>query len=228
LRGGQKVLDVAAGNGNATLAAARRHCDVVSTDYVPELLARGRKRADAEGFRIEFKEADAEALPFKDESFDVVLSTFGAMFAPDHDKTASELLRVCKRGGKIGLANWTPEGFCGQLFKTIGKYNPSPAGLSPPILWGTRGHIHDLFRHYAPSIGITLRQFVMRHESPRHWINTFSTYFGPMVKAFDGLSPDGQRALRTDLVELIAKFNRADDGTMVVPADYLEIVIRKQ
>ena len=145
LHAGQKVLDVAAGNGNATLAAARRWCDVVSTDYVPSLLERGRLRAAADGLSIEFKEADAEALPFADGSFDAVVSTFGVMFTPDQDKAAAELLRVCRSGGKIGLANWTPEGFIGQLFKTLGKYLPPPPGAKSPALWGTRARIAEMF-----------------------------------------------------------------------------------
>ena len=146
LRAGQKVLDVAAGNGNASLAAARRWCDVVSTDYVPSLLERGRMRATAEGLPVEFQEADAEALPFDDASFDVVVSTFGVMFTPNQDKAAAELMRVCKPGGLIGLANWTPEGFIGQLFKTLGRYLPPPAGAKSPALWGTRARLSEIVR----------------------------------------------------------------------------------
>ena len=145
LRSGQKVLDVAAGNGNVTLAAARRWCDVVSTDYVPALLERGRARAQAEGWRIEFKEADAESLPFADGAFDAVVSTFGVMFTPNQDKAAAELLRVCRPGGKIGLANWTPEGFIGQVFKAIGKQMPPPAGVKSPALWGAQPRINEMF-----------------------------------------------------------------------------------
>ncbi len=168
LRSGQKVLDVAAGNGNVTLAAARRWCDVVSTDYVPSLLERGRLRAAAEGLSVEFKEADAEALGFADASFDIVVSTFGVMFAPDHDKAAAELVRVCKSGGKIGLANWTPEGFIGQLFKVLGKYLPPPAGSKSPPLWGSRAHISEMFGAAALSIRAESRSFAFRYRSPEH------------------------------------------------------------
>ena len=166
LRAGQKVLDVAAGNGNATLAAARRWCEVVSTDYVPSLLERGRARAAAEGLSVEFKEADAEALDFADATFDTVLSTFGVMFTPDQDRAAAELLRVCKSGGKIGLANWTPEGFIGQLFKTLGKYLPPPAGAKSPALWGTQARITEMFGASAASIKAERRHFMFRYRSP--------------------------------------------------------------
>src|SRR6516162_6920577 len=160
LRAGQKVLDVAAGNGNVTLAAARRWCEVVSTDYVPALLERGRERAAAERLDIEFRQADAEALPFADDSFDVVVSTFGVMFTPDQERAAAELIRVCKPGGKIGLANWTPDGFIGQLFKTIGKHLPPPAGVKSPALWGTKARITEMFGPAAASIEIEPRAFV--------------------------------------------------------------------
>ena len=178
LRAGSKVLDVAAGNGNATLAAARRWCDVTSTDYVPELLKRGRERATAEHLTIEFREADAEALPFPDASYDVVVSTFGVMFTPDQDKAASELLRVCKRGGKIGLANWTPEGFIGQLFKTLGKYLPPPAGAKSPALWGTPSRITEMFGAAATSVKVERRHFTFRYRSPDHFLEIFRNYYG--------------------------------------------------
>src|SRR5260221_1284997 len=168
LRSGQKVLDVAAGNGNVTLAAARRWCDVVSTDYVPSVLERGRLRATAEGLSVEFKESDAEALGFADASFDVVVSTFGVMFAPDHDKAASELARVCKSGGKIGLANWTPESFIGQLFKTIGKYIPPAPGVKSPALWGTQARLEELFSKTAQEIRASSREFAFRYRSAAH------------------------------------------------------------
>src|SRR5262252_3858397 len=162
LRSGARVLDVAAGNGNATLAAARRWCDVTSTDYVTSLLESGRLRAQAEGHTIQFQEADAENLPFPDASFDVVMSTFGVMFAPDQDKAASELARVCKPGGKIGLANWTPESFIGQLFKTIGKYIPPAPGVKSPALWGTTARLEELFGKTAKEIRATSREFIFR------------------------------------------------------------------
>jgi ubiquinone/menaquinone biosynthesis C-methylase UbiE len=228
LRAGSKVLDVAAGNGNATLAAARRWCDVTSTDYVPALLKRGRERAAAEHLMIEFCEADAEALPFADASYDVVLSTFGVMFTPDQDRAASELLRVCKSGGKIGLANWTPEGFIGQLFKTLGKYLPPPAGAKSPALWGTQARITEMFGTSAASIKAEKRHFTFRYRSPLHFLDVFRNYYGPTLKAFAALDETNQRRLTDDILALIASMNRAEDGTMVVPSEYLEIVISKR
>ncbi|MEY9234363.1 ubiquinone/menaquinone biosynthesis C-methylase UbiE [Bradyrhizobium japonicum] len=228
LRAGSKVLDVAAGNGNATLAAARRWCDVTSTDYVPALLKRGRERAAAEHLMVEFREADAEALPFADASYDVVLSTFGVMFTPDQDKAASELARVCKSGGKIGLANWTPQGFIGQLFKTIGRHVPPPAGVKSPALWGTPGRLEEMFGSQASEIAAEPRMFVFRYRSPEHWLEVFKSYYGPMLKAFAALEETGQAALRRDLMALLGEFNRADDGTVVVHSEYLETVISKR
>ena len=228
LRSGQKVLDVAAGNGNVTLAAARRWCDVTSTDYVPALLQRGSARANAEGWKIAFKEADAEALPFKEGSFDAVVSTFGVMFTADQDKAATELLRVCKSGGKIGLANWTPDGFIGQVFKLIGKHMPPPTGVKSPALWGTRTRIEELFKAQAASIEVSTRNFMFRYRSAQHWIDVFKTYYGPVLKTLAALPPEGQESLLADLAALIARFNRVTDGTMVVPGEYLEIVIIKR
>jgi SAM-dependent methyltransferase len=228
LRSGHKVLDVAAGNGNVTLAAARRWCDVTSTDYVPALLAKGRERAQAEGWRIDFKEADAEALPFANESFDAIVSTLGVMFTANHDKAAAEMLRVCKSGGKIGMANWTPEGFIGQLFKTIGKHMPPPAGAKSPALWGTQAHLAQMFEAGASSIHIASKNFTMRYRSAQHWIEVFRTFYGPVHKTFGALPPAGQAALASDLLALIERFNRAKDGTMVVPSEYLEVVITKR
>jgi ubiquinone/menaquinone biosynthesis C-methylase UbiE len=227
IRAGQKVLDVAAGNGNVSLAAARRWCDVVATDYVPALLGRARERAYVERLGIEFREADAEALPFPDGSFDVVVSTFGVMFTPDHDRAAAELVRVCRRGGKIGLANWTPEGFIGQLFKTIGRHVPPPAGARSPALWGTRARIAELFEPHASSIKSAQRHFTFRYRSPEHWVEVFRTYYGPVLKTFAALAPPAQAALEQDLMNLIARFNRSEDGSMVVPSEYLEIVITR-
>jgi ubiquinone/menaquinone biosynthesis C-methylase UbiE len=226
LRAGQKVLDVAAGNGNASLAAARRWCDVVSTDYVPSLLERGQRRATAEGLPVVFQEADAEALPYDDATFDVVVSTFGVMFTPNQDKAAAELMRVCKPGGQIGLANWTPEGFIGQLFKTLGRYLPPPAGAKSPALWGTRARLNEMFAT-AASIEAEPRNFVFRYRSPEHFLATFKTYYGPMLKAFAALDEAGQQGLRRDLLALIGSMNRADDGSMVLPGEYLEVAIRK-
>ena len=228
LRSGQKVLDVAAGNGNVTLAAARRWCEVVSTDYVPALLERGRERAAAERLAIEFREADAEALPFADASFDAVVSTFGVMFTADQDKAAAELVRVCKPGGKIGLANWTPDGFIGQLFKTIGKYMPPPAGVKSPALWGTGARITEFFGAQASSIQLEQRDFVFRYRSAQHWLDVFKSYYGPLLKTFGALDPETRTALTDDLFELIKRFNRSGDKTMVVPSEYLEVVVTRQ
>jgi ubiquinone/menaquinone biosynthesis C-methylase UbiE len=228
IRAGQSVLDVAAGNGNATLAAARRWCQVTSTDYVPSLLERGRQRASADGLSVEFKEADAEALPFGDGAFDAVVSTFGVMFTPNQDRAASELARVCRSGGKIGLANWTPDGFIGQLFKTLGKYLPPPAGAKSPALWGTKARIDEMFGAQASNIQATRRHFAFRYRSPEHFIDIFKTYYGPVLKAFAALDAAKQDGLKRDMLALIATMNRSEDDTMVVPSEYLEVVVTKR
>ena len=227
VRSGQQVLDVAAGNGNASLAAARRWCDVVATDYVPALLERARERARAERLDMQFREADAEALPFPDGSFEVVVSVFGVMFTPDQDRAAAELTRVCKRGGKIGLANWTPDGFIGQLFKTIGRHVPPAPGARSPALWGTRARIAELFEPAAASIASAQRNFVFRYRSPAHWLSIFKSYYGPVLKTFVALDPAAQAALDRDLFALVDQFNRSADASMVVPSEYLEIVITR-
>jgi len=228
LRAGQTVLDVAAGNGNATLAAARRWCAVTSTDYVPSLLARGRARAQAEGLSVTFEEADAEALPFDDGTFDAVVSTFGVMFTPNQDRAASEMLRVCKPGGKIGLANWTPGGFVGQMFKVIGKYRPPPAGAKSPLLWGTRARLDEMFGLGASAIRAEARHFNFRYRSAGHFIDVFKTYYGPMFKTFEALDETLQSSLKDDLAALIVSLDQAADGTMVVPSEYLEVVVVKR
>jgi len=227
LRSNQRVLDVAAGNGNATLAAARRFAEVVSTDYVGTLLDRGRERAEADRLAVTFQQADAENLPFADASFDVVLSTFGVMFTPDHQRAASELLRVCRVGGKIGLANWTPESFIGRVFKVIGRHVPPPAGLKSPALWGTKDHLAALFG-LRVSVAAATRQFVFRYKSPAHWVEVFRTFYGPVLKAFAAIDVEARQSLEQDLLDLIAEFNVAADGTLVIPSDYLEAVITKQ
>jgi SAM-dependent methyltransferase len=227
LRSNQRVLDVAAGNGNATLAAARRFAEVVSTDYVPALLERGAERAKAERLPVTFQEADAEALPFDDASFDVVLSTFGVMFTPNQEQAARELLRVCRPGGKIGLANWTPEGFIGQLFKTIGKHVPPAPGVRSPALWGNKAHLASLFSPNA-SIRANERQFVFRYRSPEHWLEVFATYYGPVHKALGALEGSKRAALEADLRALLDTFNDARDGTLVAPSDYLEVVVTRE
>ncbi|HEX2655536.1 MAG TPA: class I SAM-dependent methyltransferase [Xanthobacteraceae bacterium] len=226
LRSNQLVLDVAAGNGNATLAAARRFADVVSTDYVGTLLDLGRERAKAERLPVTFQEADAEALPFPDASFDVVLSTFGVMFTPNQEQAAKELSRVCRAGGKIGLANWTPEGFIGQLFKTIGKYIPPAPGVKSPALWGTKAHLEALFGSSA-NVAITSRNFVFRYRSPKHWFEVFRSYYGPVLKAFEALDASRGAELEADIYALLDKFNAAKDGTLVLPSEYLEVVATK-
>jgi len=225
LRAGERVLDVAAGNGNATLAAARRWCEVTSTDYVQALLERGRKRAEADGFEVAFRSADAEDLPFPENSFDAVVSTFGVMFSPDQDRAAAELARVCRRGGRIGLANWTPDGFVGQLFKTIGKHRPPPAGVKSPANWGTR---EWLDAHFAPSrIDAHKRAFVFRYRSAQHFVDTFRSYYGPALKAFEALDPAGREGLAGDIIDLVGRFNASGDESVVVPSDYLEVVVTK-
>ena len=228
LRSGTRVLDVAAGNGNATLAAARRWCEVTSTDYVSSLLESGRARAQAEGHTIQFQEADAENLPFPDASFDTVMSTFGVMFTPNQEQAASELARVCKPGGKIGLANWTPESFIGQLFKTIGKYIPPAAGIKSPGLWGTKARLEELFGQTAREIRTTSREFAFRYRSPMHWIEVFRTYYGPMNKTFGALDAEKQAAFTEDLLALMESRNRAGDRTLVLPSEYLEVVIERK
>lgn len=226
LRSGSRVLDVAARNGNATLAAARRWCDVTSTDYVQSLLERAQARAKAEGLSANFRVADAEDLPFKDTSFDAVLSTFGVMFTPDQDKAAAELLRVCKPGGKIGLTNWTPESFIGQVFKTIGSRIPPLAGVKSPAVWGTHSRLDDLFSSRGSIVAIP-QKFTFRYKSAAHWVDVFRTWYGPVHKAFAAL-PDPQKlVLEHDLLALINRLNLASDGTMVVPSPYLEAVITK-
>ena len=228
LRAGQTVLDVAAGNGNATLAAARRWCKVTSTDYVASLLDAGRKRAAAEGLDITFRTADAEELPFADASFDAVVSTFGGMFSPNQDRTAAEMVRVCKSGGRIGLANWTPDGFIGQMFKTLGKYLPAPAGVRSPAVWGTRDWVQSTFGPDASAIVARPRHFIFRYRSAQHFLDVFRTYYGPVLKAFEAVGPAEGKALSQDIIELVAHLNTSGDRTMVVPGEYLEVVITKR
>lgn len=226
---GSRVLDVAAGNGNATLAAAHRWCNVTSTDFVPALLELGRARATAEGLKVEFREADAENLPFPDASFDYVVSTFGVMFTPDQQQAAEELYRVCRVGGRIGLANWTPEGFVGQMFKIIGKYVPPAAGLKPPARWGTEVGLTELFGPLA-KIDVRRRNFTFRYLSAQHFIDIFRTFYGPMNKAFAALESNraAQIAFADELLVLLERHNRAADGTLAAPSEYLEVVITKR
>jgi len=228
IRSGERVLDVAAGNGNVTLAAARRFAAVTSTDYVPALLDKGRARAAAEGLQVDFRVADAENLPFEDGSFDAVLSTFGAMFTPDHTRPAREMLRVVRSGGRIGLANWTPDGFIGQLFKVIGAYIPAPAGLKSPALWGTEPHLVELFGAEAAKIQASRRIFNFRYRSAAHWMQIFRDFYGPTHKAFAALDAAGQDALAKDIATLLNRHNTAGPASLVVPSEYLEAVIERK
>lgn len=225
IRSGEKVLDVAAGNGNATLAAARHFANVTSTDYVGTLLQQGEARAKAEGLSVTFQVADAEALPFQDASFDVALSIFGVMFTPDQEKAAAELLRVVKKGGRIGLASWTPEGFIGQLFKVLGRHLPPPQGLKPPSLWGTEARLQELFP--GMKIAATRQIFNFRYRSVAHWLEVFKTYYGPTHKAFLALDGEKAKALETDITELLHRLNRGGASSLIVPSEYLEAVITR-
>jgi len=227
IRAGQKILDVATGNGNAALAAARRFAETTGVDYVPSLLDYARIRAKADGLTATFQEGDAENLPFPDASFDVVLSVLGAMFAPNQQQTAHELLRVCRPGGKIGMANWTPDGFLGQLFQVTSRYIPPPPDVKPAMLWGNEEHVRNLFADGITSLQATKRSFIFRYQSAEHYVNFTRSNYGPSLKAFQALDPAQQENLARDQAELVRRFNRSDDGTMVWPADYLEIVATK-
>jgi ubiquinone/menaquinone biosynthesis C-methylase UbiE len=225
LRPGSRVLDVAGGSGNTALAAARSGARVVSLDYVPSLLERARVRAEVEGLEVETVEGDAQDLPFADASFDAVVSAVGVMFAPDHRRTAAELLRVCRPGGTIAVASWTPEGYIGQLFRTIGAHVPPPAGLTPPPLWGSEGHVRDLLAGGVTAVQLRLRTYTFRYESPEAFVDDFRTHYGPTLKAFEALPPEGRDALAGDIVALARRFDRTGgDGPVAIPAEYLEVV----
>jgi SAM-dependent methyltransferase len=228
LKAGQKVLDVASGNGNASLAAARRFSEVTAIDYVPMLLEEGRKRAEAEGLAVDFREGDAENLPFEDASFDVVLSTLGVMFAPNQDKAAQELLRVVKPGGTIGMVNWAPDSYIGELFKTIGKYVPPPPGIKPPFRWGTEEGLDELLNSGIGSLQTRRRTHVWRFPSARHHVEFMREYYGPLNKAFGALDEAGQEALEGDLISLAERYDRSEDVTVVLHADYLEVVATRR
>jgi SAM-dependent methyltransferase len=226
LRAGERVLDVACGNGNASLAAARRFCQVVGVDYIPALLERARQRALAEGLEATFEEGDAEALPFPDDSFDVVLSTCGAMFAPDQEQTAAELLRVCRPGGRIGMVNWMPDSYVGELFRAIGRYLPPPPGLRPPVLWGSQERLRELF---GPDVKISAprQSFLWRFPSAEHQVEFFASFYGPTNKALAGLVADRAAALRAEMLEAVRRFDVSDDATLMLRMDYLQAVIHK-
>ncbi|MGE0192442.1 MAG: class I SAM-dependent methyltransferase [Planctomycetota bacterium] len=225
VRSGEHVLDVAAGNGNASLAAARRFAHVVSTDYVPELLEQGRARAAADGLDVAFLEADAERLPFADASFDVVVSTFGVMFAPDQARAAAELLRVVRPGGRIALASWTPQGFVGELLRTVSKHVAPPAGVRPPTLWGTEPFVVEHFGPKALELRSARRSYAFRFASATHWIDCFRTWYGPTLKAYEVLPPDGRERLTHDLGELLGRHDVGAGRGLVVPSEYLETII---
>ena len=227
LRSGQRVLDVATGSGITAIAAARRFCEVTGIDYVPALLDRARERAAAEHLHVMFQEGDAENLPFPDASFDAVLSTLGVMFTPDQEQAAHELLRVCRPGGKIGLASWTPDSYIGEVLRTIGKYVPPPAGIKPPVLWGTEERLRDLFGDQVTALQVTRRSFAFRYRSAQHWLETFRTYYGPVHKTFGALEAERQEALANDLIELLQRFDIGAGTGLVVPSDYLEVVATK-
>ena len=222
---GRRLLDVACGAGNGAIAAARRQAQAVGLDYVPALLERARERAAAEGYEIEFVEGDAQALPFEDASFDYVISTFGAMFAPDQDRAAAELLRVCRPGGKIGMANWPPRGLVGGgMFKVIAGHAPPPPGVPPAVLWGTEERLRELFGDGVSELTVTDRQVNFRYHSPEQWLAFFREYFGPMMMAFARVGEEGAEALERDLLDVMRKANRAGDEALVAPADYVQVV----
>lgn len=224
LQAGQSVLDIATGSGNTALSAARRFAQVTGVDYVPSLLAQARARALAEGLEVDFQEGDAEHLPFPEAHFDVVLSTVGTMFAPNQEQTAAELLRVTRSGGKIGLVNWTPEGFIGQLFKVTGAHVPPPAGLKSPLLWGTEARLKELLGEGVRALEAKRRHFVFHYHSPHHFMEFFRTYYGPTLKAFEALDVAGQDSLAKGIEQLAAQFNRSDNGSLTIPSEYLEVV----
>ncbi len=224
LRPGERVLDVATGSGNAALAAARRYCEVTGTDYVPALLEKGRERAAVEGLTIDFREGDAEELPFPNASFDVVLSSVGAMFAPDQEKVAEELVRVCRPGGRICLANWSPGSFAGELGSLFGSYSPKAPGLLPPTLWGSEERLQELLGEGTETIRTVPRTFTFRYPSVERYLDILREYLGPTRETFRALGRENQERLTRDVEELVGRFNRSGDGTMVVPSDYLEVI----
>jgi 2-polyprenyl-3-methyl-5-hydroxy-6-metoxy-1,4-benzoquinol methylase len=228
VQAGERVLDVAAGNGNASLAAARRSAEVTAIDYVTSLLERTQARAASDGLTIETQQADAEALPFPDGSFDVVLSTFGVMFSPNQEQASAELVRTCRPGGRIGLANWTPSGFIGHVLKTVGRYVSPPMGVRPPVVWGDETRLRELFGNDIQSLAVHRRQFVFRYRSAQHWLDTFRTYYGPVLKAFAAVDDAARAALERDLLALANEGNTSSVGTLRVPSEYLEVVAVKE
>jgi SAM-dependent methyltransferase len=225
LHAGWRVLDVATGSGNAAIAAARHGCIAIGVDYVPSLLETGRRRAEAEGLAVELVEGDAEALPFPDHAFDAVISVFGSMFAPDHGRAAAELLRVSRRGGTIALASWTPDGFIGELFRTVAAHVPPPAGVRSPMLWGTEAHLRELFGDAICSLELEERTFTFRFASAEEFVDFFRTWYGPTVKAFAALEGESRDALERDLIALAREADRLKSpGAIAIPASYVEAV----
>ncbi len=224
LRAGQRVLDVATGSGNTAIAAARRMCEVTGVDYEPGLLERGRQRAAAEGVYVSFMEGDAEALPVADAAFDVVLSTVGVMFAPNQEQAAAEMLRACRGGGRIGMVNWTPEGWIGEMFRVVGRHVAPPAGLRPGTRWGADEGVRELFGSDITDVRMERRTVDFHFSSAQQFLDLFRDFYGPVLKAFAALDAIGQQALARDLIDAVERYNRSDDDTLVVPAEYLEVV----
>ena len=225
LRAGHKVLDVAAGSGNVALSAARRNCEAVGIDYVPELIERARRRAEVENLPARFEVADCEQIPFEDESFDRVMTLYGSMFAPNQEKAAQELIRVCRRGGRIALGNWTPDGFWGQTFALFARYLPPSEGVRPPPQWGTEQRLRELFGAKASSMKVTRRSALFRYRNNQHWIDVFSKWFGPIIRLRENLDDEQERRFLDELNATLDRFNRSGDETLMVSADYLEVVI---
>jgi SAM-dependent methyltransferase len=224
VRAGQRVLDVACGQGNAALAAARRFADATGVDYATNLLAQGRERAAVERLPVTFTEGDAEQLPCPDGGFDRVLSTVGVMFAPDQQRAADELVRVTAPGGRIALACWTPTSLVGHMFRTIARWAPPPTGVRSPMLWGTPEHLAVLFGDRVEWVGLTTREFVMRYHTPAHFSEWFRQFYGPITRLTGNLPQADRQRFADELADVARKFNRAQDGTVVAPSEYLEAV----
>jgi ubiquinone/menaquinone biosynthesis C-methylase UbiE len=225
LQAGSRVLDVACGSGNAAIAAARCGCEAVGIDYVPALLDRGRRRAEAEGLNIQLLHGDAEAIPFPDDSFDAVVSVYGSMFAPNHDRAAAELVRVCRPGGRIGLATWTPDGFIGQMLKAVGAHVAPVPGVASPLLWGSQSYLDELFNDEVARLVCHERTFTWRFRSAEAFVDFFRAYYGPTLKAFEAVGETGEDALFSDLVQLVGRHARTGgSGAVAIPATWLETV----